>query len=73
MKQGINIAVEKKDVNGIRGFVSDGMEIHGMKDKEIVKTTEKLEAVQTRKLIDNINQEEERLIATRTTEEPTDD
>ena len=44
-----------------------------MKDKEIVKTTEKLEAVQTRKLIDNINQEEERLIATRTTEEPTDD
>lgn len=41
-----------------------------MKDKEVVKTTEKLEAVQTRKLIDNINQEEERLIATRKTEKP---
>lgn len=73
MKQGINIAVEKKDVNGIRGFVSDGMDIHGMKDKEVVKTTEKLEAVQTRKLIDNINQEEERLIATKTTELPVDE
>ncbi len=73
MKQGINIAVEKKDVNGIRGFVSDGMDIHGMKDKEVVRTTEKLEAVQTRKLIDNINQEEERLIATKTTELPVDE
>ena len=73
MKQGINIAVEKKDVNGIRGFVSDGMDIHGMKDKEVVRTTEKLEAVQTRKLIDNINQEEERLIATKTTELPLDE
>lgn len=73
MKQGINIAVDKKDVNGIRGFVNDGMEIHGMKDKEVVKTTERLEAVQTRKLIDNINQEEERLIATKKTEVPLDD
>ena len=73
MKQGINIAVDKKDVNGIRGFVSDGMEIHGMKDKAVVRTTEKLEAVQTRKLIDNINQEEERLIATKTTQTPADE
>lgn len=70
MKKGIDIAIDKKDVNSIRGFVNDGMEIHGMKDKEVVKTTEKLEAVQTRKLIDNINQEEERLIATRKTEKP---
>jgi hypothetical protein len=35
-----------------------------------VVTTERLEAVQTRKLIDNINQEEEKLIATRKVEQP---
>ena len=73
MKEGIEIAKEKKDVNGIRGFVNDGMEIHGMKDKDKVVTTEKLEAVATRKLIDNINQEEEKLIATKKVEEPVKD
>ena len=73
MKEGIDIAKEKKDVNGIRGFVNDGMEIHGMKDKDKVVTTEKIEAVATRKLIDNINQEEEKLIATRKVEEPKED
>ena len=41
-----------------------------MKDKETIVTTERLEAVQTRKLIDNINEEEEKLIATRKVEEP---
>ena len=73
MKEGIEIAKEKKDVNGIRGFVNDGMEIHGMKDKDKVVTTEKLEAVATRKLIDNINQEEEKLIATKKVEAPVKD
>ena len=73
MKEGIDIAKEKKDVNGIRGFVNDGMEIHGMKDKDKIVTTEKIEAVATRKLIDNINQEEEKLIATKKVEEPKDE
>lgn len=70
MNEGIEMAKEKKDVNAIRGFVNDGMELHGMKDKETIVTTERLEAVQTRKLIDNINEEEEKLIATRKVEEP---
>ena len=70
MKQGVEIALKKEDVNGIRGFVNDGMEIHGMKDKETVTVTDKLEAVQTRALIDNINQEENKLIATRKQEVP---
>lgn len=70
MKDGIDMAKEKTDVNAIRGFVNDGFEIHGMKDKDTVTTTEKLEAVQTRKLIDNINEEEEKLVATRKTEKP---
>ena len=73
MKEGIGIAKEKKDVNGIRGFVNDGFEIHGMKDKETVVTTDKIEAVATRKLIDNINQEEEKLALTRKVEEPVKD
>ena len=70
MKQGVEIALKKEDVNGIRGFVNDGMEIHGMKDKETVTVTDKLEAVQTRSLIDSINQEENKLIATRKQEVP---
>jgi hypothetical protein len=73
MNEGIEMAKEKKDVNSIRGFVNDGFEIHGMKDKETITTTDRLEAVQTRKLIDNINQEEEKLIATRKVEEPAGD
>jgi hypothetical protein len=70
MKTGVEMAKEKKDVNAIRGFVNDGMEIHGMKDKETVTVTDKIEAVQTRALIDNINQEENKLIATRKQEVP---
>ena len=73
MKKGVEIALKKEDVNGIRGFVNDGMEIHGMKDKETVTVTDKLEAVQTRALIDNINQEENKLIATRKQEVPIGD
>jgi len=72
MKKGVDIALKKEDVNGIRGFVNDGMEIHGMKDKETVTVTDKLEAVQTRSLIDSINQEENKLIATRKKEVPLD-
>ena len=70
MKKGVDIALKKEDVNGIRGFVNDGMEIHGMKDKETVTVTDKLEATQTRKLIDNINAEEDKLVASRTTKMP---
>ena len=49
------MAKEKRDVNAIRGFVNDGFEIHGIKDKETVTTTDRIEAVQTKTLIDNIN------------------
>jgi len=70
MKKGVDIALKKEDVNGIRGFVNDGMEIHGMKDKETVTITDKLEATQTRKLIDNINAEEDKLVASRVTKMP---
>tara|TARA_Y100001951_G_C11231401_1_gene234833 strand:- start:131 stop:904 length:774 start_codon:yes stop_codon:yes gene_type:complete len=70
MKTGVEMAKDKRDVNAIRGFVNDGFEIHGMKDKETVTVTDKIEAVQTRALIDNINQEENKLIATRKQELP---
>ena len=73
MSEGIEIAKDKKDVNAIRGFVNDGFEIHGMKDKDVVRTTERLETVQTRQLIDNINQEEQKIIATRQMEVPADE
>ena len=72
MKEGVDMAKEKKDVNAIRGFVNDGFEIHGMKDKETVTVTDRIEATQTRQLIDDINQEESKLIASRKQEIPVD-
>ena len=43
--------------------------MHGMKEKQLVKTTEKLEAISNTKLIDELREEEDKLIATKTTTE----
>ena len=44
-----------------------------MKDKHLIKTTEKLEATSSTKLIDELREEEQKLIATKTTIEPDKD
>jgi hypothetical protein len=38
-----------------------------MKEKQLVKTTEKLEAISNTKLIDELREEEDKLIATKVT------
>jgi hypothetical protein len=40
--------------------------MHGMKEKSLVKTTESIEAVSNTKLIDELREEEDKLIATKT-------
>ena len=67
LKEGIEIAREKRDVPGIMRAVENLQDMHGMKDKHLVKTTERLEAHSSTKLIDELKQEENSLIAQRTT------
>ena len=66
----IKLAKDKKDVTNLMRAVDNLQDMHGMKDKHLVKTTEKLEATNT-KLIDELMEEETKLVATRTTYNPT--
>ena len=65
----IGMAKDKRDVTNLMRAVENLQDMHGMKDKYLVKTTEKLEATNT-KLIDELREEETKLIATRSTTEP---
>ena len=65
----IEIAQDKKDVTNLMRAVENLQGMHGMKDKQLVKTTEKLEAISNTKLIDELREEEDKLIATKTTTE----
>ena len=47
--------------------VDNLQDMHGMKDKHLVKTTEQIESTSNVKLIDELREEEEKLTATRTT------
>jgi len=65
----IGMAEDKKDVTNLMRAVENLQGMHGMKDKQLVKTTEKLEAISNTKLIDELREEEDKLIATKTTTE----
>ena len=65
----IEMAQDKKDVTNLMRAVENLQGMHGMKDKQLVKTTEKLEAVSNTRLIDELREEEDKLIATKTTTE----
>jgi hypothetical protein len=70
MKETINLAKEKKDVSNLMRAVENLQDLHGMKDKDMVKTVDKLEVGSATRLIDELREEEQNLIATRTTIEP---
>ena len=69
----IGLAKDKKDVTNLMRVVENLQDMHGMKDKHLVKTTDKIEATSTTTLIDDIREEENKLVATRTTVEPEKD
>ena len=75
MKETIELAKEKKDVSNLMRAVENLQDLHGMKDKDMVKTVDKLEASSASRLIDELREEEQHLIATRTTieEKPQDE
>ena len=66
----IKKAQDKGDVTNLMRAIENLQDMHGMKDKHLVKTTDKLEASSTTRLLDELVEEEQRLIATRKTETP---
>ena len=61
------MARDKKDVTNLMRAIENLQDMHGMKDKHLVKTTDTLEATSTTKLIDELREEEQKLMAQRTT------
>ena len=68
LETAITMAKEKKDVPSIMRAVENLQDMHGMKDKHLVKTTEKLEATSSTKLLDEIIEEEKQIGIERITE-----
>tara|TARA_R100000781_G_scaffold114966_1_gene88162 strand:- start:5669 stop:6427 length:759 start_codon:yes stop_codon:yes gene_type:complete len=67
LEQSIVMAKDKKDITNLIRVVENLQDMHGMKDKHLVKTTDKIEATSTTKLIDELREEEKKLMAQRTT------
>ena len=63
----IDKAKDKGDVTNLMRAVDNLQDMHGMKDKNQVKTVEQIEATSNVKLIDELREEEDKLIATKTT------
>ena len=66
LERTIGMAKDKKDVTNLMRAIENLQDMHGMKDKHLVKTTDTLEATSTTKLIDELREEENKLLATRT-------
>ena len=67
LEETIKKAKDKGDVTNLMRAVDNLQDMHGMKDKNQVKVTEQLEATSNTKLIDELQETEEKLIATKTT------
>ena len=67
LEETIKKAKNKGDVTNLMRAVDNLQDMHGMKEKHLVKTVESLEATSNVKLIDELREEEDKLIATRTT------
>ena len=69
----IKKAQDKGDVTNLMRAVDNLQDMHGMKDKNQVKTMEQIEATSNVKLIDELREEENKLIATKTTIKESDE
>ena len=67
LKEAIELAQGKKDITNLLKAVDNLQDMHGMKDKHLVKTVDKIEGSSTTRLIDELVEEEKHLIAQRTT------
>tara|TARA_R100001530_G_scaffold134911_1_gene110817 strand:- start:5 stop:769 length:765 start_codon:yes stop_codon:yes gene_type:complete len=64
----IQLAKDKKDVSNLLKAVDNLQEMHGMKDKHLVKTVDRLEATSSTRLLDEIIEEEKSIKIQQTTE-----
>jgi len=67
LQKAIKKCEDKGDTTNLMRAVENLQDMHGMKDKHLIKTTDTLEATSTTKLIDELREEENKLMATRTT------
>jgi hypothetical protein len=67
LEETIKKAKDKGDVTNLMRAVDNLQDMHGMKEKHLVKTTEQIEATSNTKLIDELKETEDKLIATKTT------
>ena len=58
---------DKCDITNLMRAVDNLQDKHVMKEKHLVKTVEQIEATSNTKLIDELRQTEDKLVATRTT------
>jgi len=63
LEKAIQMAIEKKDVTNLMRATEKLMDLHGMNEKTKTVTTHQIEAVQTKKLLDEINVEQNRISA----------
>tara|TARA_R110002012_G_scaffold320339_2_gene543325 strand:- start:5417 stop:6172 length:756 start_codon:yes stop_codon:yes gene_type:complete len=64
LKKAITMAEDKKDVSNYMRCVENIQDMLGMRDKDKIVETTQIEATSTRKIIDEIAEEEKKLIAT---------
>ena len=63
LSKGLSMAEAKNDVTNFLRVVENMQDMLGMKDKNVVKTTHTIEATANRKLLDEIAEEEQSLVA----------
>jgi len=68
LEEAIQMARDKKDVTNMMRATEKLMSLHGMDDKDTMKTTRSIEGVSTKKLIADVLEEEQKLKLTETTE-----
>ena len=73
LEETIKKAKDKGDVTNLMRAVDNLQDMHGMKDKNQIKTMEQIEATSNVKLIDELREEENKLIATKTTIKESDE
>ena len=61
LKEAIELAQGKKDISNLLKAVDNLQDMHGMKEKHILKTTDTIEAFSSVKLIDELKEEEKGL------------
>jgi hypothetical protein len=67
LQEAITLAKDKRDISNLLKAVENLQDMHGMKDKYLVKTVDKIEGTSTIRLIDELREEEQSFIAQRTT------